>query len=106
MLDEKDIKILSDIFKDYDYVMTTAQLSAVKLYYRDIQRMLNEGLIEKIKRGYYHWIESCGKDEIVTINRLFPYGVLCMDTALFYYKYNDRNPAEWHITIDKNTSRQ
>ena len=106
MLDQKDIKNLNDIFKDYDYVMTTAQLSAVKLYYRDIQRMLNEGLIEKIKRGYYHWIESYGKDEIVIINRLFPDGVLCMDTALFYYKYSDRNPAEWHITIDKNTSRQ
>lgn len=106
MLDQKDIKNLNDIFKDYDYVMTTAQLSSVKLYYRDIQRMLNEGLIEKIKRGYYHWIESYGKDEIVIINRLFPDGVLCMDTALFYYKYSDRNPAEWHITIDKNTSRQ
>lgn len=106
MLDQKDIKSLNDIFKDYDYVMTTAQLSAVKLYYRDIQRMLNEGLIEKIKRGYYHWIDSYGKAEIVIINRLFPDGVLCMDTALFYYKYSDRTPAEWHITIDKNTSRQ
>lgn len=106
MLDQKDIKNLNDIFKDYDYVMTTAQLLAVKLYYRDIQRMLNEGLIEKIKRGYYHWIESYGKDEIVIINRLFPDGVLCMDTALFYYKYSDRTLAEWHITIDKNTLRQ
>lgn len=106
MLDQKDIKSLNDIFKNYDYVMTTAQLSSVNLYYRDIQRMLNEGLIEKIKRGYYHWIESYGKDEIVIINRLFPDGVLCMDTALFYYKYSDRTPAEWHITIDKNTSRQ
>lgn len=106
MLDQKDIKSLNDIFKDYDYVMTTAQLSAVKLYYRDIQQMLNEGLIEKIKRGYYHWIDSYGKAEIVIINRLFPDGVLCMDTALFYYKYSDRTPAEWHITIDKNTSRQ
>lgn len=26
--------------------------------------------------------------------------------ALFYYKYSDRTPVEWHITIDKNTSRQ
>lgn len=106
MLDQKEIKNLNDIFKNYDYVMTTAQLSSVKLYYRDIQRMLNEGLIEKIKRGYYHWIESYGKDEIVIINRLFPDGVLCMHTALFYYKYSNRNPAEWYITIDKNTSRQ
>ena len=37
---------------------------------------------------------------------MFPDGVLCIDTALFYYKYSDRTPAEWHITIDKNTLRQ
>lgn len=51
MLDQKEIKILSNIFKDYDYVMTTAQLSSVKLYYRDIQRMLNEGLLRKLNEG-------------------------------------------------------
>ena len=28
-----------------------------------------------------------------------------METALFYYQYSDRNPAEWNITIDKNISR-
>ena len=106
MIDQKDIKILSCIFKDYDYVMTTAQLSSEKLYYRDIQRMLGEGLIEEVKRGYYHWAEGHEKNDIVIINRLFPDGVLCMDTALFYYKYSDRKPAEWHITIDKKTSRQ
>ncbi|HIQ75809.1 MAG TPA: type IV toxin-antitoxin system AbiEi family antitoxin domain-containing protein, partial [Candidatus Cottocaccamicrobium excrementipullorum] len=106
MLEQKDIKILRGIFSDYDYIMTTAQLNAEKLYYRDIQRMLDEGLIEKIKRGYYHWIEDYDNSEIVIINSLFPDAVLCMETALFYYKYSDRNPAEWNITIDKNTSRQ
>lgn len=29
-----------------------------------------------------------------------------MDITLFYYKYSERNPAEWHITIEKNTLRQ
>ena len=29
-----------------------------------------------------------------------------METALFYYGYSDRNPAEWNIAIDKNASRQ
>ncbi len=106
MLEQGDIEILRRIFSDYDYIMTTAQLNAEKLYYRDIQRMLKDGLIEKVKRGYYHWIEDYGKSEVVIINSLFPDAVLCMETALFYYRYSDRNPAEWNITIDKNTSRQ
>ena len=55
MLTQNDIRILSKIFSDYGYVMTTAQLTNEKLFYRDIQRMLEQGLIERIKRGCYHW---------------------------------------------------
>lgn len=106
MLTQNDIESLGRIFSRYDYVMTTGQLSDEKLYYRAIQKMLDQGLIEKVKRGCYHWIEDNGTSEVAIINRLFPDAVLCMETALFYYEYSDRNPAEWHITIDKNASRQ
>lgn len=106
MLSEQDKIILGKIFLDYNFTMTTAQLNKEKLYYRDIKRMLDEGLIEKVKRGYYHWIEDYGTSEVALINSLFPDAVFCMETALFYYKYSDRNPAEWNITVDKNTSRQ
>lgn len=51
--------------------MTTTQLSSEKLYYRDIQLILNKGLIGKVKRGYYHLAEGYGKSGIVIINRLF-----------------------------------
>ena len=97
---------LKQIFTKYDYIMTTAQLNLEKLYYRDIQQMLKKGMIEKVKRGYYHWIEDNDCKEVVIINKLFPDAILCMETALFYYSYSDRNPAEWHIAIDKNASRQ
>lgn len=105
MLDEKDIRFLREIFSNYNYIMTTAQLDAERLFYRDIQRMLEAGVIEKVKRGYYHWIEGYDNSEVTLINRLFPDAVLCMETALFHYGYSDRSPAEWNITIDKNVSR-
>ena len=105
MLDEKSINVVRKTFSKHDNIMTTAQLDSCRIYYADIQQLLNEGFIEKIKRGYYHWTETYGEQEIKIINRLFPDAVLCMETALFYYKYSDRNPAEWNITIDKNVSR-
>ena len=106
MLDSDDIKALRKLFRDHDYVMTTAELKAARLYYADIQRLLEEGLIEKVKRGYYHWLDDFDGREIIVINRLFPDAVLCMDTALFYYRYTDRTPPEWNLAIDKNVSRQ
>lgn len=106
MHNSRNIKILRDIFSKHNYVMTTAELKSAKLYYADIQWLMEEGLIEKVKRGYYHWIHEFDGSEIAIINRLFPDAVLCMETALFYYRYSDRTPAEWHIAIDKNASRQ
>lgn len=106
MLNEKQIDAVREVFSQHDYIMTTAQLDSYKIYYADIQQLLNEGFIEKIKRGYYHWMETYGEPEIKMINRLFPDAVLCMETALFYYQYSDRNPAMWHITISKNVSRK
>ena len=105
MLDEKSINAIRKIFSKYDYIMTTAELNSYRIYYANIQQLLSEGFIEKIKRGYYHWTETYGEQEVKIINRLFPDAVLCMETALFYYQYSDRNPAEWNITIDKNVSR-
>ena len=106
MFDSEKVKALKKTFSDYDFVMTTAELQAEKLYYADIQLMMSEGLIEKVKRGFYHWVEDWNGNEVVIINRLFPDAVLCMETALFYYGYSDRNPVEWNIAIDKNVSKQ
>jgi len=106
MLNTDSKKKLKSIFSQHNFVMTTAELMAEKIYYADIQQLLEKGMIEKVKRGYYHWVDDFSGSEIVIINRLFPDAVLCMETALFYYRYSDRNPPEWNITIDKNTSRQ
>lgn len=106
MLEPKEKETLEKIFSNYNYILTTAELNAEKIYYRDIQRMLGEGVIEKVRRGYYHWVDGFDGREAVIIKRLFPDAVLCMETALFHYKYSDRNPSEWNIAIDKNASRQ
>ncbi|MCD8026915.1 MAG: type IV toxin-antitoxin system AbiEi family antitoxin domain-containing protein [Clostridiales bacterium] len=104
---EKNNTIVSlrELFSRYNYVMTTAELTKSKVYYADIKQLLVEGFIERIRRGYYRWIENCETSEVVIINSLFPDAVLCMETALFYYKYSDRNPAEWSFSIDKNVSK-
>lgn len=106
MREATEIGILRNLFSQHNFIMTTAELTAAKLYYADIQRLLDKGLIEKVKRGYYHWMDKDNSSEVIIINRLFPDAVLCMETALFYYRYSVRNPAEWHFAIDKNVAKQ
>lgn len=105
MLRENDIENVRNLFGRHHCVMTTAELLEARLYYADIKQLLDEGFIERIRRGYYHWTENCAESEIAIINRLFPDAVLCMETALFYYGYSDRNPARWNFAIDRNVSK-
>ena len=105
MISKEQTKMAKEIFKKYNYVMTTSELVNEKLYYADIKRLLNEKKIERIRQGYYFWIESSEIGEIAIINKLFPDAILCMETALFYYGYSNRTPSKWSFTIDRNISK-
>ena len=73
--------------------------------YSLVQQYVKEGKLIRIRRGFYQWHEADETNEVATIVGLFPDGILCMDTALFFYGYSDRTPSEWHIAVNKDTSK-
>ena len=85
-------------------LMKTSQLYELSMDYRKIQQFVEEGILERVKNGYYS-IGFTGISEESMVSRLFPDGVLCLETALFYYGYLETRPACWQIAIDKNTSK-
>ncbi len=92
-------------FANNNGVLKTSQLSTFKIDSRGIKRLIADGAIEKIKTGYYRLISDNDTGEAAIIARLFPDGVLWLNTALFYYGYSDRTPMQWDIIISKNASR-
>ncbi|MBO5143760.1 MAG: type IV toxin-antitoxin system AbiEi family antitoxin domain-containing protein [Clostridia bacterium] len=94
-----------ETFNKYGGMMRTNQLSNEKIYYKDIQELIKEGYIEKIRTGYYQWVNYEDLSEVSTVIRLFPDGIFCMETALRYYGYSDRTPLEWHIAVNKNSNK-
>ena len=100
-----DISRAKEIFDRYGGIMRTYQLKEEKIYYADIADLIDAGLIEKVRTGYYQWIDPDNLSEVVTITRLYPDGILCMDTALLHYGYSDRTPAQWHIAVSKYSNR-
>ena len=94
-----------EIFGRYNGIMKTSELEREKVYYRQRERLIQDGYIEKIRCGYYQWIESGEFSEALTITRMYPDAVLCMDTALFYYGYSDRTPAYWHLSVCKDSGK-
>ena len=99
----EEIKTLA---KRTNGIFRTADLKKLGFTAYEIRKMLEKHFIERIKHGYYslsETVENCSDAEIIA--RLFPEGVICMYTALFYHGYSDRTPLAWDIAINKDVSK-
>ena len=87
-------------------IFRTSDLAALGYNTYAIRKLVNEQVIERIKPSYYRLCNAVeAMSEAAQIAQLFPDGVLCMYTALFYYRYSDRTPLEWNIAVDRDTSK-
>jgi predicted transcriptional regulator of viral defense system len=101
----KNIAEAKQLFDSHGGMLRTKDLYAEKIFYKDIKQLIADGLIEKIRYGYYQWIDEDNLSEARLVNQLFPDGVLNMDTALFYHGYSDRTPQAWHIAVSKDSGK-
>lgn len=101
----KGVEHYKKIFERYGGMMRTNQLEKENILYRKIQQLIQEGHIEKVRYGYYQWVDPDDFSEIGTITRLFPDAILCIETALRYYGYSDRTPGDWHLAVSKDSGK-
>lgn len=100
-----DAGYYKEIFDRYDGMMRAKQLDEEKVFYAKRQKLIQNGYIEKVRTGYYQWIDPADFSEVGTVKRLFPDAIFCMDTALLHYGYSDRTPMEWHLAVSKDSGK-
>ena len=100
-----DAQRYKQIFEHYGGMMRTKELEQEKIYYHNIQQLMEAGHMEKVRYGYYQWVDPDDFSEVGTVSRLFPDGIFCMDTALRYYRYTDRTPEQWHLAVSKDSEK-
>lgn len=93
------------IFDRYGGMMRSKQLQEENIFYRTLQKLIAQGYVEKVRYGYYQWVDQEDFSEVSIVVRLFPDAILCMDTALRYYGYSDRTPVEWHLAVSKDSGK-
>ena len=101
----KNLEELKKLFEMYDFVMKTSELAQENISKSMIEKLINEGIIEKVRRGYYHWNYDFTGGDVVILKKLFPDAVYCMETAAFYYRYSDRTPTHWNFAIHRDVSK-
>lgn len=71
----------------------------------DVINMCNAGYLARIRHGYYQLAESDPISEERLIAELLPEGVVCVESALFYYGYSDFSPRKWSIAVPRTITR-
>ncbi|MCR5272467.1 MAG: type IV toxin-antitoxin system AbiEi family antitoxin domain-containing protein [Lachnospiraceae bacterium] len=104
---EKDEYLLNTVkekMAESGGILKTADITGLGIDYRRVVKWLDEGKIFRLKSGYYAASKEDKPEEDIVAG-FFPDGVLTMDSALYAYGYLKEQPMEWHIAIDKNTSK-
>ena len=104
---EETERILKDVYQCIDEnggIAKKEQLAALGIDYRRVLDFVENKDVIRIKNGYYTYgIERFSEEALVS--KLFPDGLLCMESALYAYGYISHKPFGFHIAIDKNTSK-
>lgn len=104
---EDNERILKEVYQcidDNGGIAKKEQLIALGIDYRRVLDFVENEEIIRIKNGYYTYgIERFSEEALVA--KLFPDGLLCMESALYAYGYISRKPVGFHIAVDKNTSK-
>lgn len=97
--------IVQNIIKQSGGIAKTSDFIEAGLDNYDVAKLCNEGIINRIRHGYY----QLPKDREITdeqlIATLLPQGIICVESALFHYGYSDFTPREWSVAVPRSMSR-
>ncbi|MCF0231292.1 MAG: hypothetical protein HUJ63_03255 [Enterococcus sp.] len=99
------IQIAYTVIKSAEGLAKKSDFNNAGLKDQDIYSLCKTGHIDRIKRGYYTLTSAEPPSEELILSRLLTQGVICVESALFYYGYSDFAPRKWSIAVPRSYSR-
>lgn len=94
------------ILKNSDGIAQTGDFVAAGISKSDLEKLCHDGIITRIRYGFYQCADDCNISEAQYISKLFPEAVVCVESALFYYGYSDFTPREWSLAFPRSVSQR
>jgi hypothetical protein len=92
---------LKALFSKNKGYLTKKQLPD-KSTYNHLLQLIDEGLVERIKRGVYHYESASFDNTMIDLEKIIPNGVLCLFSAWAHYDLTVQIPQSFNIAIEKN----
>ena len=94
-------EILKTVIENNGGIAKTSDFVANGINKYEVAAFCKEGVIERIRRGFYQLPQSENIIEEQLIRELLPQGIICVESALFHYGYSDFSPREWSIAVPR-----
>jgi predicted transcriptional regulator of viral defense system len=91
---------LQVLFKRNRGYLTRKQLPDKPLY-NHLLKLVEEGIVERIKQGVYHYENGTFDNTMIDLEKIVPNGVLCLYSAWAHYGLSVQIPQSFHIAIEK-----
>ena len=102
-MDKKEI--LKKVIENNGGIAKTSDFVANGINKYEVADFCKDGVIERIRRGFYQFTQNNSATEEKFIRELLPQGIVCAESALFHYGYSDFAPREWSIAVPRTASR-
>ena len=93
-------RALKDLLSANNGIVKTETLNMNGFNSRDVKRLIQEGLIERIKQGHYMEKQRDISDIEITA-KLIPMGVFCLFSAIEYHELATVNPSEICLALPR-----
>jgi len=93
-------KIKEIFYANHGY-SSTGDISSAGIDRSYLKDLVNEGNIERIKRGLYRWKDAKFdvEEELINVSKIIPHGVICLVSALSYYELTTYTPGEYTVAV-------
>lgn len=102
-MDKKDIA--KKVIIEAGGIAKTVELNKAGIRNFEIVKLCEQGEIERVRHGYYQMSMQNDVSEEQMIATFFCEGIVCMESALFYYGYSDHTPLMWTIAVPRSMTR-
>ncbi len=87
-------------------IAETSAFNSAGIYHYDLRKLVTDGVIERIRHGFYQLADNTDISEAEYVSRLIPEGIVCVESALFHYGYTDFTPRVWSLAVPRGVSQQ
>ena len=99
-------EVAQKVLNESGGIAETSAFLAAGLYKSDIGKLVTDGVLERIRHGFYQLSGNFDITEAEYLSRLIPEGIVCVESALFHYGYSDFTPREWSIAVPRTVSQR